>query len=104
MSRFFLRRGKQYPQEDTDLIPLHLATDNAMSLFDSHVQVGDYFGLTMFDHTTSVIVPLQEVVSDTHKIELRAKIDSVRQGRDPDGGTDIFKALLSIMDEVEDNE
>jgi hypothetical protein len=60
--------------------PLGIATDNALRLFDSHVLVGDLFGLTMFDDTTDVVIPLQEVSDEVTKGRLRAQLHQVRQG------------------------
>jgi hypothetical protein len=75
--------------------PLGIATDNALRLFDSHVSVGDMFGLTMFDDTTDVVIPLQEVSDDATKNRLRAQLHRVREGGG--GGTDMYQSLLQSM-------
>jgi von Willebrand factor type A domain len=74
---------------------LSVATDNALRLFDSHVNIGDMFGLTMFDDSTTEVIPLQQVADDRNKAHLRTLLDGVRY--DIRGGTSMYRALLGTV-------
>lgn len=82
--------------------PLNAAVDNALRLFDSHVQVGDTFGLTMFDHAPYVAWPSHKIERAEELDQIRRTIDSMRTGGG--GGTRMYDAILrTIPAQVEED-
>lgn len=78
---------------------IDLATDNMLSIFDSHILINDFISLVLFDHNVHEVVPLQLVQSDTQKANLRQNIDLVRHSAD--GGTSMYTALKHVLVSLE---
>jgi len=75
--------------------PLNAAIENALRLFDSHVHIGDRFGVTMFDHRVYVAIPVQEIGSDQQKQVVRDTLNQLRTGHG--GGTNLYGALHQTL-------
>jgi Mg-chelatase subunit ChlD len=96
---FVLDSSGSMQLEMGDSTALSVATDNALRLFDSHVNVGDVVGLTMFNDVTSVVIPPHAVIDEANKAELRMRVDNVRHIAE--GGTEMYDALFETVASAE---
>ena len=71
-----------------------VAISNALRIFDSHVNVGDFFGTIIFSHVIRVEIPLEQVRDDAHKQFLR---ETLANSRFSNGGTSMYIALNSAI-------
>ncbi len=82
---------------DDGLCPFEIAIANALKIFDTHVQIGDYFGTIIFNHASRVQVPLQEVRDDISKRLIREQLEHAPfEG----GGTEMYDALNLAIEEL----
>ncbi|CAB9511697.1 Ring finger protein [Seminavis robusta] len=83
---------------------LSAAIDYALMMFDSHAQVGDHVGVTMFNHQHKHAVPTVPIRDEAHKGQLREQINGTRNDIPLGGGTHMFSALSSVIERVERGE
>jgi len=78
---------------------LDVATDNALGIFDSHIQVNDMIGVVTFSCYPRIRVPLQRVVDEQHKLLLRNTVNNSRHGNW--GGTNMYTAINYALTSIE---
>ena len=75
-----------------------VAICNALTIFDSHVQVGDFFGTILFCSAIRVHIPLEKVRDDEHKQTLR---NDLARSVFSKGGTSMYSALNSAIQNLQ---
>ena len=74
---------------------LEVAVDAMLTIFDSHVLIGDGVGLMTFNSVQTELIQVQTVQDDAHKARVRRILHAARNG--PRGGTMMYTAMRSVV-------
>lgn len=84
-----------------DRTSLEVAVDSMLSIFDSHLQLGDSLGLVTFNSNPELLIQFQQISSEETQHELRAIMNEAR--RRLGGGTDMYAALSTVLANIPSN-